>query len=159
MVYVNTLMLQDVLAEDEWSQLLTSEDYRGRTPLTWANVAMHGEFKLNMNSRLDLGAHTLVNVCQDFRFDAGFVHQPLAQHLERIMLTPPPGFLILCAIVAALDVANMVTVEAISVAKQEGRAFTTPRTRHQIQHGSMHSAYILPIYFDGVQAKRAPARG
>jgi hypothetical protein len=57
MVYVNTLMLQDVLAEDEWSQLLTSEDYRGLTPLSWAHVAMHGEFKLNMNSRLDLG-HT-----------------------------------------------------------------------------------------------------
>jgi Tn3 transposase DDE domain len=57
MVYVNTLMLQDVLAEDEWSQLLTSEDYRGLTPLTWAHVGMHGEFKLNMNSRLDLG-HT-----------------------------------------------------------------------------------------------------
>jgi Tn3 transposase DDE domain len=57
MVYVNTLMLHDVLAEDEWSQLLASEDYRGLTPLTWAHVAMHGEFKLNMNSRLDLG-HT-----------------------------------------------------------------------------------------------------
>ena len=42
---------------EHWSQLLTSEDYRGLTPLTWAHVAMHGEFKLNMNSRLDLG-HT-----------------------------------------------------------------------------------------------------
>jgi hypothetical protein len=41
----------------EWSQPLTSEDYRGLTPLTWAHVAVHGEFKLNMNSRLDLG-HT-----------------------------------------------------------------------------------------------------
>ncbi len=54
MVYVNTLMLQDVLAEDEWAHLLSSEDYRGLTPLIWAHVAMHGEFKLNMNSRLDL---------------------------------------------------------------------------------------------------------
>ncbi len=41
MVYVNTLVLQDVLAEDEWSQLLTSEDYRGLTPLTWAHVAIY----------------------------------------------------------------------------------------------------------------------
>ncbi len=56
-VYVNTLMLQDVLAEDERSQLLTSGDHRGLTPLTWAHVAIHGEFKLNMNSRHDLG-HT-----------------------------------------------------------------------------------------------------
>lgn len=55
MVYVNTLMLQDVLAEDEWARLLNSEDYRGLTPLIWAHVAMHGEFKLNMNNRLDLG--------------------------------------------------------------------------------------------------------
>src|SRR6266545_3340993 len=50
-------MRQDVLAEDEWSQLLTSEDDRGLTPLTWAHVAMHGECKPSMNSRLDLG-HT-----------------------------------------------------------------------------------------------------
>ena len=41
MVYVNTLVLQDVLAEDEWSQLLTSEDDRGLTPLTWAHVAIY----------------------------------------------------------------------------------------------------------------------
>jgi hypothetical protein len=27
------------------------------TPLTWAHVAMHGEFQLNVNSRLDLGRH------------------------------------------------------------------------------------------------------
>ncbi len=38
-------------------ELLTSEDYRGLTPLTWAHVAMHSVFKLHMNSRLDLG-HT-----------------------------------------------------------------------------------------------------
>jgi TnpA family transposase len=55
MVYVNTLMLQDVLADEDWSRLLTSEDYRGLTPLIWAHVAMHGEFKLNMTSRLELG--------------------------------------------------------------------------------------------------------
>ncbi|SFT93730.1 hypothetical protein SAMN04487904_1142 [Actinopolyspora lacussalsi subsp. righensis] len=43
------------LAENEWAGLLSSEDYRGLTPLIWAHVAIHGEFKLNMNSRLDLG--------------------------------------------------------------------------------------------------------
>lgn len=46
-----------MLAEDAWARLLTSEDYRGLTPLIWAHVTMHGEFKLTMNSRLDLG-HT-----------------------------------------------------------------------------------------------------
>ena len=32
-MYVNTLMLQDVLAENDWSDLLTLEDRRGLTPL------------------------------------------------------------------------------------------------------------------------------
>lgn len=55
MVYINTLMIQDVLAEPEWAATFGPTDYRGLTPLMWAHVAMHGEFKLNMNSRLTLG--------------------------------------------------------------------------------------------------------
>jgi hypothetical protein len=55
MVYINTLMIQDVLAEPEWSTSMTAVDHRGLTPLIWAHVAMHGEFKLNMNTRLTLG--------------------------------------------------------------------------------------------------------
>ena len=35
LVYVNTLMLQDVLAEPEWADVLTPEDRRGLTPLFW----------------------------------------------------------------------------------------------------------------------------
>lgn len=31
LVYVNTLMLQDVLADDEWADALTAEDRRGLT--------------------------------------------------------------------------------------------------------------------------------
>jgi hypothetical protein len=57
MVYVNTLMIQDILAEDGWRDVFTPEDYRGLTPLIWAHVAMHGEFKPNMNTRLTIG-HT-----------------------------------------------------------------------------------------------------
>lgn len=55
-VYINTLMIQDVLDGAEWSAAFTPADYRGLTPLIWAHVAMQGEFKLNMNSRLTLGA-------------------------------------------------------------------------------------------------------
>jgi len=33
LVYVKTLMLQDVLAEGDWSELLTAEDRRGLTLL------------------------------------------------------------------------------------------------------------------------------
>jgi TnpA family transposase len=56
MVHINTLMIQDVLAEDKWAGVLTTEDYRGLTPLIWAHVAMHGEFKLNMLNRLTLSS-------------------------------------------------------------------------------------------------------
>ena len=31
-VYINTLMIQGVLAEDEWAELLTAEDHRRLTP-------------------------------------------------------------------------------------------------------------------------------
>ncbi len=55
MVYVNTLMIQEVLADPAWAATLGPEDYRGLTPLTWAHVAMRGEFKLNMANRLTLG--------------------------------------------------------------------------------------------------------
>ena len=36
LVYVNTLMLQDVLAEPDWTELLTPEDRRGLTPAVLA---------------------------------------------------------------------------------------------------------------------------
>jgi TnpA family transposase len=55
LVYVNTLMVQDVLADDEWATALTDSDRRGLTPLFWTHVAPYGEVKLDMTSRLALG--------------------------------------------------------------------------------------------------------
>jgi hypothetical protein len=54
LVYVNTLMVQDVLADDAWSTALTNEDRRALTPLFWAHVAPYGEIKLDMRTRLTL---------------------------------------------------------------------------------------------------------
>lgn len=56
LVYVNTLMLQDVLAEPEWADRLTPADRRGLTPLFWSHVRPYGEVNLDLGSRLDLGA-------------------------------------------------------------------------------------------------------
>jgi hypothetical protein len=47
-------MLQDVLAEDDWSELLTAEDRRGLTPLFWQHVLPYGEVKLDMTARLTI---------------------------------------------------------------------------------------------------------
>jgi len=54
LVYVNTLMLQAVLAEDDWAELLTPEDRRGLTPLFWQHVLPYGEVKLDMTARLSI---------------------------------------------------------------------------------------------------------
>ncbi|MGH3518504.1 MAG: Tn3 family transposase [Haloechinothrix sp.] len=54
LVYVNTLLLQDVLVEDEWAGLLTAEDRRGLTPLFWQHVLPYGEVRLDMNARLSI---------------------------------------------------------------------------------------------------------
>jgi TnpA family transposase len=51
-VYVNTLMIQDVL--DEGLAELSTDDLRGLTPLFWTNIAPYGEVRLNMSSRLAL---------------------------------------------------------------------------------------------------------
>jgi hypothetical protein len=56
LVYVNTLMIQDILAEPEWAGVLTAEDLRGLTPLFWAHVLPYGEVKLNMTRRIALNA-------------------------------------------------------------------------------------------------------
>jgi TnpA family transposase len=56
LVYVNTLMIQDILAEPKWAGVLTPEDLRALTPLFWAHVQPYGEVKLNMTRRLALSA-------------------------------------------------------------------------------------------------------
>jgi TnpA family transposase len=38
LVYVNALMIQDILAEPEWADAFTAEDLRGLTTLFWAHV-------------------------------------------------------------------------------------------------------------------------
>lgn len=55
LVYVNTLMLQEVLAEPAWSGLLTPADRRGLTPLFWDHVRPYGEVRLDLGSRLTIG--------------------------------------------------------------------------------------------------------
>ena len=54
LIYINTLMIQDILAEPEWAGVLTPEDLRGLTPLFWAHVLPYGEVKLNMTRRNSL---------------------------------------------------------------------------------------------------------
>jgi TnpA family transposase len=54
MVYVNTLMLQEVLAQPHWQGRLTEADLRALTPLIWEHVNPYGRFELDMTTRLPL---------------------------------------------------------------------------------------------------------
>lgn len=54
LVYVNTLMIQDILDDDTWQQRLTPADRRGLSPLFWSHAAPYGEVRLNLDRRLQL---------------------------------------------------------------------------------------------------------
>ncbi|MGX1249675.1 hypothetical protein RKD48_002186 [Streptomyces ambofaciens] len=55
LVHVNTLLVQQVLAEPAWAKKLSDEDRRGLTALFWSNVNPYGTFRLDMDKRLNLG--------------------------------------------------------------------------------------------------------
>jgi TnpA family transposase len=52
MVYINTLMIQTVLAKPHWQGRLTPRDYAALTPLIWDHVNPYGRFELDMSTRL-----------------------------------------------------------------------------------------------------------
>jgi TnpA family transposase len=56
LVFVNTLMLQQVLREPEWQGRLTSTDLRALSPLKWQHINPYGTFTLDMRERLPLVA-------------------------------------------------------------------------------------------------------
>ena len=54
LVYVNTLMIQQILGQPDWQNRLEIEDLRALSPLIYAHVNPYGRFELNMNTRLRL---------------------------------------------------------------------------------------------------------
>lgn len=52
MVYINTLMIQQIINEQILSDVLTKEDKRALTPLIYEHVNPYGLFPLNLSDRL-----------------------------------------------------------------------------------------------------------
>ena len=52
MVFVNTLMLQQVLARPHWAERLTARDRHALTPLFWEHVNPYGRQELDMRTRI-----------------------------------------------------------------------------------------------------------
>lgn len=55
LVYVNTLMFQQVFSDPTFLNRMRPEDYRALTPLIYHHVNPYGLFRLNMHERLPLG--------------------------------------------------------------------------------------------------------
>ncbi|MEE9149494.1 MAG: Tn3 family transposase [Candidatus Tectomicrobia bacterium] len=56
LVYINTLMIQQVLADDTWWERMTPDDLRALTPLIYAHINPYGTFELDMQKRMPLMA-------------------------------------------------------------------------------------------------------
>ena len=54
LVYINTLMMQQVLKEVSWQQRMGEAERRGLTPLFYRHVTPYGTFRLDMEERLAL---------------------------------------------------------------------------------------------------------
>jgi len=55
MVYINTLIIQQILAQAHWQNRLTPEDYRALTPLFSGHINPYGLFPLDFSKRLSIG--------------------------------------------------------------------------------------------------------
>lgn len=56
LVYINTLFIQEVLAEPAWRERMTVEDWRALSPLIYHHVNPYGRIELDMSRRLPLAA-------------------------------------------------------------------------------------------------------
>ena len=54
LVYVNTLMIQQILSQEHWQNRLTLEDKRALTPLLHVHINPYGLFFLDMQKRIPL---------------------------------------------------------------------------------------------------------
>lgn len=54
LVYINTLMIQQVLSEPEWMARMQSEDFRALSPLFYGHINPYGRFRLDLKERLPI---------------------------------------------------------------------------------------------------------
>ena len=56
LVYVNTLMIQQVLVDPEWYELMTDRDLAALSPLMTQHINPYGRFELDLDTRLPIDA-------------------------------------------------------------------------------------------------------
>lgn len=55
LVFINTLLIQNILEEPKWLNCFEDADFRGVTPLIYGNINPFGNFNIDMNERLSIG--------------------------------------------------------------------------------------------------------
>ncbi len=80
MVYINTLIIQEVLSVPMWTDRLTAEDKRALTPLLHAHINPYGLFPLDLTQRL--GIKVFINGTED---DAGVAVEEYEQKEEELV--------------------------------------------------------------------------
>lgn len=61
MVYINTLIIQEILAEPQWKNVLTAEDLRALSPLIYGHINPYGLFPLDLVQRLNFNVQKFTN--------------------------------------------------------------------------------------------------
>ncbi|CAE6866812.1 hypothetical protein R75461_08328 [Paraburkholderia nemoris] len=56
LVYVNTLLIQQVLSEPRWWRMMQAADFRALSPLIYAQINPYGRFDLDIGKRLSIEA-------------------------------------------------------------------------------------------------------
>jgi hypothetical protein len=51
--YINTILIQRILADPAWAARLTVADRRGLSALFWTHINLYGRFQLDMTSHLE----------------------------------------------------------------------------------------------------------
>ncbi len=59
LVYINTLMIQHVLSEKKWRDMMSPEDFRALTPLIYSHVNPYGNFDLDMAQRIPIDTYNI----------------------------------------------------------------------------------------------------
>lgn len=55
LVYLNTLLIQNVLKDPVWERKMTAADKRGLSPLFWSHANLYGRIDIDMDRHMDLG--------------------------------------------------------------------------------------------------------
>lgn len=58
LVYINTLMIQQILSQNQWYDMMTPKDFRALTPLIYTHVNPYGNFDLDMAQRIPIDSYT-----------------------------------------------------------------------------------------------------